>query len=461
MNRVERRAVAGLAGIFGLRMLGLFLILPVFALYAEHLDGATPFLIGVALGAYGLTQALLQIPYGLLSDRFGRKRIIAAGLVVFALGSAVAATSDSIAGVIAGRALQGAGAIAAAVLALAADVTREQQRTKAMAVIGGTIGLMFAAAFVLGPLLESWVGVPGIFWLTLVLALAALPILWFVVPTPVRGPRAAEAPLSARLAGVLRDGELIRLDVGIFVLHAVLTALFVVVPVALARSAGLAAGEHWKIYVPVLALSLVGMVPLVLLSARAALARPLLSVAIAILLLSQVVLYFGHDSLAGLLLGMWVFFVGFNSLEAMLPATVSRVAAPRAKGTALGVYNSFEFMGVFAGGAGGGLVYGAFGVAGVFVFCALLSLAWLVAAVLAPARGLHDSVELAVGRLEAADGESLAVRLQRLPGVVDVTVIAREGVAYLKVERGRFDNRLLEEFTGGAAVSALPRKEGG
>ncbi len=461
MNRVERRAVAGLAGIFGLRMLGLFLILPVFALYAEHLDGATPFLIGVALGAYGLTQALLQIPYGMLSDRFGRKRIIAAGLVVFAAGSAVAAASDSIAGVIAGRALQGAGAIAAAVLALAADVTREQQRTKAMAVIGGTIGLMFAAAFVLGPLLEGRIGVPGIFWLTLVLALAALPVLWFVVPTPVRARRDAEAPVFSRISGVLRDGELMRLDVGIFVLHAVLTALFVVVPAVLARSAGLAAGEHWKVYVPVLALSLVGMVPLVLLSARAALARPLLSVAIAILLLSQIVLYFAHDSLAGLLLGIWVFFVGFNSLEAMLPATVSRVAAPRAKGTALGVYNSFEFMGVFAGGAGGGLVYGAFGVAGVFVFCALLSLVWLVVAVLAPARGLHDSVELAVGRLEAADGESLAARLQRLPGVVDVTVIAREGVAYLKVERGRFDNRLLREFTGGAVVSAPPRKESG
>ena len=229
MTRAERRAVSALAGIFGLRMFGLFLILPVASLYAGTLAGHTPLLIGLVLGAYGFTQALLQIPLGILSDRLGRKPVIVAGLLVFAVGSVVAALADHIVGVIVGRALQGAGAIAAAVLALTADLTREEQRTKAMGMIGVTLGLAFMLALIIGPILAGTVGVPAMFWFTGALAIAAIAVLWWGVPDPARAaPHRDVLTAPAQIDGVLRDAQLRRLDLGIFVLHMGLTAMFVV-----------------------------------------------------------------------------------------------------------------------------------------------------------------------------------------------------------------------------------------
>jgi MFS family permease len=272
MNRQERRAAVSLAGVYALRMLGLFMILPVFALYAEHLEGVTPALTGLAIGAYGITQALLQIPAGLLSDRIGRKPVIIGGLLLFALGSVVAAAADAIHMVILGRALQGAGAIAAAVMALTADLTREEQRIKAMAMIGMSIGLSFAAAMVLGPVLNEWVGVPGIFWITALLALGGIGIVAFLVPRPTvtRRHREAEA-VPAQFGRVLRNAELLRLDFGILVLHTLLTASFVVLPLLLRDVLDLASANHWKLYLPVLAASVLVMIPFIFLAGRAGL----------------------------------------------------------------------------------------------------------------------------------------------------------------------------------------------
>ncbi len=448
MNNAERRAVATLAGIFGLRMLGLFLLLPVLALYAERLEGNTPLLVGLAVGAYGLTQALFQIPYGLLSDRYGRKPVITAGLLVFALGSVVAALADGIWGVIIGRALQGAGAIAAAVLALTADLTREEQRTKAMALIGISIGIVFVIALIAGPILGAWVGLSGLFWVTCALAFAAIWLLWRVVPTPIRpAHRGLDQTTLTQVVGVLRDPQLLRFDAGIFVLHLVLTALFVVVPLALLHHANLEVGAHWKVYVPVMVLSVAAVAPLIFLSTRKHLVARIFAGAIVLLLVSQVIMLFGYRSLAGLIFALWVFFWGFNALEAMLPSLISRVAPSANKGTAIGVYNTVEFLGVFLGGVIGGWLYGEWGMAGVFWFCLSMLGVWLVLAVTAPALKLFDTRLLRVGRSAPEHAGALADRLLSVPGVMEAIVIAEEGIAYLKIDRHTLDEEQLREFS--------------
>ncbi len=265
----ERRAAVSLAGIFSLRMLGMFMILPVFALYTDKIAGATPTLIGLAIGAYGITQALLQIPFGLLSDRLGRKPVIAAGLVLFALGSVIAATSTSIYGIILGRVIQGAGAIPSVVMALAADLTREEQRTKAMAIIGISIGMSFSVALVAGPVLDHWVGISGIFWLTAVLACVGIAVLYLIVPQPAVSSVHRDAqPVPAQFLSVLRDRELLRLDFGILILHMILTASFTVLPLVLRDELGLASAHHWYIYLPALLLSIAAMVPFIIIAER-------------------------------------------------------------------------------------------------------------------------------------------------------------------------------------------------
>lgn len=447
LNASERRAVACLASIFALRMLGLFLILPVLSVFVRELPDATPALAGLALGIYGLTQGLLQIPFGYLSDRFGRKRIITVGLVIFALGSVVAAMSTTIGGVIAGRALQGAGAIAAAVLALTADLTREQQRTKAMAMIGGSIGASFLLALMLAPLLVGMVGVSGIFWITAALPLAMLPILWWATPNPARHRRGDVAFDVARIRRILLDPQLWRLDLGIFALHFALTALFVVVPLKLVDSIGLPGEAHWKIYVPVLVASVAGMLPILVAAHRGHRYRGMLMLAIAVMVLAEVVFAWLPASLSGIVIALWLFFVGFNALEAMLPSLVSRLSPAGAKGTVLGVYNSFEFAGIFAGGLVGGLVYGAFGVGGAALVSALVLVAWLALVATAPNFRLLDSVTYAwpgAGGKDEAD--ALLAALTDVPGVEDVTALPDEGMVYLKVDRAVFDPRSIDAF---------------
>jgi MFS family permease len=385
MSAAELRASLGLAGIFGLRLLGMFIILPVFALYAERLPGgASHTLVGIALGAYGLAQALLQIPFGWLSDRWGRKPAIYLGLVVFALGSFLAAYAQDIYVVILGRIVQGAGAISAAVIALTADLTRDEQRTKAMAIIGVTIGATFGVSMVAGPVLSRIVGVPGIFALTGVLALAALAVVRWVVPDPTvrahpRNEINKRAGQQPSFASVLAYPGLVRLNYGIFVLHAVLMALFVVVPFSL-RKAGLPAASHWQVYLPVMAGSVLLMVPPMILSERRGQQKLAFLTSIGVLLAAQVLLALPEPSLVSIAVALLVFFAGFNLLEASLPSLVSKTAPPQARGTAAGVYSSVQFLGTFAGATAGGFVSQHFGAAAVFLLCGLLTLSWLLVA---------------------------------------------------------------------------------
>ena len=390
MNRTERRATAALALVYALRMFGLFLLLPVMSIYAARFADATPVLIGLALGGYGLTQAVFQLPFGMLSDRLGRKRVIAAGLLIFMLGSAVAALADSLLWVVVGRAIQGAGAISAAVLALAADLTRPQQRTKAMALIGISIGFAFLASFMLAPPLAGRLGLAGLFWLITALAGAALLVLLLLVPTPAPAPRsrAGGAPPGGILP-LLKQPSLLRLNGGIFCLHLILTALFVALPTLLLQFDA-AVQRHWQYYAPVLILSVVGMLPLLRRAATGRAAERRYRVAIGLLLLALVwQAAAGGRGLVYLLPGLWLFFVGFNALEAMLPSLVSQLAPAANKGTAMGVYNTLQFLGLFVGGAVAGVVSGHHGTAGVLWFCALVAGCWLLAELAAASRRLR------------------------------------------------------------------------
>ena len=373
MTREERRAGMSLAAIFALRMLGLFLILPVFAAHAEQIPGGDDLmLVGLAIGAYGLTQAFLQIAYGAASDRFGRKPVIVFGLVLFVVGSVVAAIADDIWMIIAGRVVQGAGAISAAVTALAADLTRDQHRTKVMAMIGSSIGLVFALSMVVAPLLYAVIGMSGIFWLTAVLAVGAIGVLLKVVPEAPPVPRA-----TGRIVDVLRDGQLMRLNFGVFALHLIQTTMWVLVPSALVASGGLPVPEHWKVYLPAVLLSFVVMVPAVILAERHDKMKPVFNAAIALLVIVQFGLWLFGDALIPLALLLTLFFIAFNVLEATQPSWISRIAAPGAKGTALGVYNTLQSLGLFLGGALGGWLGQTFGTGVVSLFCVMLGLAWL------------------------------------------------------------------------------------
>jgi MFS family permease len=379
MTPQERRSSVSLALIFALRMLGLFLVLPVFALEARKYPGGDdPALVGLAMGIYGLTQALLQLPLGLASDRFGRKRVIVAGLLVFAAGSLLAALADSLTGLLVGRALQGAGAVSAAVTALLADQTRDAVRTKAMALVGASIGLMFALALVLAPLLAARIGLPGLFGLTCALALAGVAVVvWVVPPEPVQH---ADAP-RGRLADVWRHGDLLRLNFGVFVLHTVQMAMWVAVP-ALLLQAGLPKGAHWQIYLPAVLLSFVAMGGMFSLERKGKLRMALLG-AIALVLVVQLGL--GAVAASGATPSLWamgllmlIFFCGFNILEASQPSLVSRMAPTALRGAALGTYNTLQSLGLFAGGALGGAIAKWAGMPGLFAVTAVLTAIWLL-----------------------------------------------------------------------------------
>lgn len=449
LSAPERRATTGLAVIFAMRMLGLFMILPVFALYAHDLAGATPLLVGLAIGAYGLTQALLQIPFGLLSDRIGRKPVIYGGLVIFAVGSVIAAMADSISGVIIGRALQGSGAIAAATIALAADLTRESVRTRAMAAIGISVALSFAVALVAGPLLGEMIGVSGIFWLTAGFALLGMLVLASVVPDPDRSTvhRDAQTVLD-QVSGVLHNTTLLRLDLGIFLLHLTMVSLFVVLPLSL-TSAGLPAAEHWKLYLPVVLMAIVLMVPFIIVAERAGKVRAVLigaAMALSAAMLGFVVLDAGVWTALVLLTAM---FTVFNLLEAILPSLVSKAASAGAKGTAMGVFSSAQFFGAFLGGLLGGLAHEQFGPDAVFLLGAAAAAVWLgVVATLRPPSNLATHV-LPVGTLPAGDVQSMRERLLAIPGVEEAVIALDEGVAYLKVDNRELDWARLEAVSVG------------
>jgi MFS family permease len=439
----ERRAITGLAGLYATRMLGLFMVLPVLALYADELVGATPLLVGLALGVYGLTQALLQIPFGVLSDRLGRKPVIAFGLLLFLLGSVVAAQADSIGGVILGRCLQGSGAVAAAIMALLADQTREQVRTAAMATIGLSIGVAFALAMVLGPWLAAAFGLSAVFWFTALLAAAGLGVLWKLVPPAPRRLQHRDVGIDrAQLGATLGRRDLLRLDLSIFALHLILMAIFVAVPFRLVE-AGIGPERHGLTYLGVMLLAFAGMVPLVILAEKRRQMKAMCLLAIGAITLSL-------GGLAGSI-GLWalfgwllLFFIAFNLLEATLPSMLSKLAPAGAKGTAMGVYSTSQFLGAFLGGVLGGFLAQQWGLAAVFVGCALLGLVWLaLMAGMAPPRHLvSEVVALDEGHHEDAL-ETLMEKFAEVAGVEEVLVVPEERLAYLKVDRQRLDQDAL------------------
>jgi len=422
------------------RLLGLFMIYPVFAAYAGTLSGANPYLIGEALGIYGLTQGLLQIPFGLLSDRVGRKVMIVTGLALFGIGSAVAAVSTSIGGVIVGRALQGVGAVGSVILALLADLTGEESRTAAMAMVGITIGASFLLALLAGPIVASFIGVPGIFWLMVALALAGIAITEFVVPKPprIRVHRDAEA-VPALIGAVLRNGELLRLDIGIFVLHAMLTASFLVVPDLLRGTLGVAVHDQWIVYLPVLLVAIAAMVPAIIAAEKYRHMKGVFVSAVATLVISQIMLYFGARNSLALLAALVVFFSAFNVMEAILPSLITKVAPAHVKGTAMGLYSSLQFLGIFIGGIVGGLAHQRGGSTAVFVLTALLALIWLLVAAGMAQPSFVTTRLIPIAENQAADAEALANKLRQVPGVVEAVIVADENLAYLKVDAKAFD----------------------
>lgn len=449
MSAAEVRAGASLAGVFGLRMLGLFLILPVFAVHAPQLAGGDNLtLVGIALGAYGLSQAILQIPFGMASDRWGRKPVIYGGLVIFAAGSFLAATADDIWTTIAGRALQGAGAISSVVVALAADLTREQHRTKIMAMIGAMIGLAFATSLVAAPVLYQWIGMAGLFALTGLLCLVAIPLVAVVVPDVPQRQHAAQ-PAAHALRAALAP-ELLRVNLGIFVLHLVQMAMFVVLPLKLV-DAGLELPSHWKLYLPVVLLSFVFMVPAILYADRRNRPKPVLNAAIVLLILVE--LFLGAaDSVLPHAVAIFAFFVAFNVLEALLPSLVSRLAPAAARGTAIGVYNTTQTLGLFFGGLGGGWLAKHYGAGAVYASCALLSALWLAAAwrmralpVLAPL-AVNEVSSLTFTIASGVNLDGLSEALARVRGVREAEVLARERIARLKVVAGQWDESTVRKM---------------
>jgi MFS family permease len=388
------------------RLVGLFMIYPVFTGYATHLLGATPLLIGIALGAYGLTQGLLQIPYGLVSDRVGRKPVIAGGLLLFALGSLVAAHSSSIEGVIIGRTLQGAGAIGSVVLATIADNTREEVRTRAMAFVGMTIGLSFAVALVLGPVFAGTVGVPGIFWLTAVLALFGIAITLGVVPGKAHVRYQPGTKSNPPLQEVIGNGQLLRLDLSIFILHFILTANFLAIPSVLLHAMNMPIGRNWIVYLPVLATSIVLMVPAILMAEKGGKTKDTLLATIVLIAVSQFGLLIWSSDPTIVVVALVTLFTGFNIMEALLPSLITKVAPANAKGTAAGVFSSAQFVGIFAGGALGGLANAASGTTGVFGLTLVIVLIWFAIATTLFGASNSSSFLLRIGNSRACESPS-------------------------------------------------------
>lgn len=453
MTGSETRAAGGLAMVFAFRMLGMFMVLPVLATYGMDLAGATPTLIGFAIGAYGLTQAVLQIPFGILSDRIGRRPVIYFGLVIFALGSLLAAQADSIWGIIAGRILQGAGAISAAVMALLSDLTREQHRTKAMATIGMSIGVSFAVAMVVGPVLTHWFGLWGLFVATAVLALVGILLIAFVVPSAKQHFTHRESGVAKQALGAtLRHPDLLRLDIGIFVLHAVLMASFVALPLALVERAGLPKEQHWWVYLTALLVSFFAMIPFIIYSEKKRKMKQVLSGAIATLMLTELFFWEWGYSLTELVIGTVVFFTAFNLLEASLPSLISKVSPAGGKGTAMGVYSTSQFLGAALGGILGGFLFQHGGLGVVFLGCAGLLAIWLAIAVTMREPPYVTSLRLSLSP-EALREAGLDDRLKAVPGVTDAVVVAEEAAIYIKLDTKILDRTSLERLVKPASTA--------
>ncbi|MEZ0232762.1 MAG: MFS transporter [Methylophilaceae bacterium] len=439
MSPIELRASMSLASIYGLRMLGMFLILPIFSIYAEALPGGSDhLLIGLAFGAYGLTQAIFQLPFGMASDHFGRKKLIYIGLVIFVIGSGVAACANDIYTLIIGRSIQGAGAISAAVTALVADLTREQNRTKAMAMIGITIGITFALSLVLAPVLNQWIGVPGIFALTAILAACAILTVKFLVPDPIVSRFHSDAGTAPKqLKEVLKNTQLLRLNFGIFALHAAQMAMFIVVPFALKQASGMNENQHWQVYLPVVLIGFVMMVPTIIYGEKRAKLKQVFVASIVIMLGAQLLFASMISQFWGIVASLALYFLAFNILEAILPSIISKIAPAASKGTAIGVFNTTQSLGIFVGGVAGGYLSSLshdHGYQFVFIFCSILMIAWLVSAATMKAPPAVKSKMYHLPEAKTVDAHLLGAQLAALPGVKESVVLPDEGLVMLKVD---------------------------
>jgi MFS family permease len=442
MLETEKRAAFSLALVYALRMLGLFMILPVFSLHADDYSDATPVLIGLAIGIYGLTQGLFQLPFGYLSDRFGRKVVIVTGLLIFCAGSIVAAQAESITEVIAGRALQGLGAIAAAVMALAADLTREEVRIRIMAIIGMSIGASFMISMVIGPVIAAEFGLSLLFWMTAGLAILGILVIIFVTPNPPKQEFHRDAQLSIQDVGrIIGDLELLKLGFGVFVLHLVLAATFVVFPLVLQQNLMVEETLHWRTYLPVFALSVVLLVPMVIVAEKLKKAQLMFLLAVMMLVLAEIGLARSDSYLAAFTM-LVLFFGAFNFLEAVLPATVARIAPADMKGTAMGLFSSAQFFGAFVGGLLGGILLATGNYATVFAWLAAILVIWLLVALTMKTPKYLASKIVSLKDLDQDELAHFVERASSIAGVHEVSVYELDRVAYLKVEKGFDDTQL-------------------
>jgi len=446
MSPLEKKSLFGLAFLYAFRMIGLFMLLPVLSLYAKEYSGSTIILVGVALGIYGLTQGLFQIPLGFLSDRFGRKPIIFIGMLIFFLGSIIAATSETMWGLIAGRALQGVGAVASTIMALLSDLTTEQSRTKAMAVIGASIGVSFAVSLIVGPILANLWGLSGLFWLTAVLSILGSLILFFLVPTSSvlkNNPESQAVPqMFSRL---LKNRELLRLNFGIAVLHFSQMAIWISVPLILEQTFNFNREGHWVIYLTILGLSFICMLPFIFIAEKKQKIKLVFIGAILLLTLGEILLGSGLNNHIIFLLGLFAFFMAFNLLEATLPSLVSKLAPAGAKGTAMGVYSTSQFLGAFLGGISGGIIAHYFGYAGVFWLTACLTILWVIFA--ATMKKPRHFKTLTV-HLTSEDIIIPEDYISGVPGICDVVIIAEQQLAYFKVDMDQFCPESMEKILG-------------
>lgn len=441
MTKLERQAVFSLSSIMSLRMVGLFMVLPVFSLYAHQLQGATPMLIGLAMGIYGLSQAIFQIPFGFLSDRYGRKRIIMTGLILFAIGSTIAGFAHSITLMIIGRALQGIGAVGSTIMALIADLTRENQRTKAMAISGITIGFSFSIAMLIGPILMQWITVNNLFLFATGFGVLSIFILYAAVPTPqtIKWHSDTEPELKSFIK-LLTSRELIKLNGGILILHATFTANFIIIPISLRQFVGLAPSQQWEIYLPTLLTGFILSLLCIGIAEKKQQLRAFFLAGIITLTFAEILLWMTPHHITFAIVGLLLFFAGFSLLEAFLPSLVSRIAPASRKGSALGIYSCSQFFGIFIGGVLGGWLYGKFSFSGVYLFSIIFTLFWLVLAFLMQFPRYLVTQMWCIHSLKQNDWGNIATRLQVIPGMIEVTFIAEDGIVYLKMERETLQN---------------------
>lgn len=451
MTRTERQTTFSLASIYVFRMLGLFMILPIFSLSAQNLQYANAGLIGFAMGIYGLSQAFLQIPFGMVSDRIGRKPVILFGLILFILGSVIAAEAQSIYGIIIGRAIQGAGAIGSTLIALLADNIAVENRLKAMSTIGMSIGFSFMIALILGPLIHHFFGLAGIFWLTALLAALGIIILFTLVPNPPKFYLHQDSePVLNQFKKVLLMPELLRLNYGIFSLHAILMALFIALPLYLTAYTGLDENQQWQIYLPVLIAACITMLPLIIVAETKQMIKPIFIIAVLCLSLCALLFHFMPPSRITVALNLWIFFTAFTVLEGILPSLISKIAPIQSKGTAMGIYSSSQFLGIFFGGSLGGILLHRLGMNGIFVFCSAMGAVWLLFALTMqkPAYLSSKIVNLAatnLTRIPALQASLLAVK-----GVKEALISVEERAAYLKIDKKQFIESELSEVLAAA-----------